>query len=207
MQGLATSDITNNSEVIMSTPLDFSSLTDDQLVELIREACRAAVERGNGCARAAESAYLSEAERVRIAREATDRELAARKAEEADRIARQAADAVKYDLAAEEQKRKWEKKKKISDRLNELVNSSDTLELHVWSNACGEKRVYVSVAGRKQWNDNEIEYYHTGNAKNPPKSGKLSSKLLADGHTKAEVLEFLDTVADAWTNLRLTCNL
>lgn len=191
----------------MSALLDFSVLTDDQLVELIREACRAAVERGNGCARAAESAYLSEAERVRIAREATERELAARKAEEADRIARQATEAVKYDLAAQEQKRKWEKKKQISDRLNELVDSSSTLELHVWSNNSGEKRVYVSVNGRKHWNDNEIEYYHTGNAKNPPKSAKFSSKLLAEGHTKAELLEFLGNVADAWTNLKLTCNL
>ena len=190
----------------MST-LDFSSLTDDQLVELIREACRAAVARGNGCARAAESAYLSEAERIRIAREATERELAARKAEEADRIAHQAANAVKFDLATEEQKRKWEEKKKISDRLNELVQSDDTLELHVWSNDRGEKRIYVSVSGRKRWNDNEIEYYHTGNAKNPPKSVKVSSKLLADGHTREELLNFLGAVAERWINLRLTCNL
>ena len=54
--------------------MDFTPLTDDQLVELIRAACSEAVKRGAACAAAAQGAYLGEAEKAQIARDAAARE-------------------------------------------------------------------------------------------------------------------------------------
>lgn len=76
-------------------PLDFSHLTDDQLVGLLRAILRECVERGGGVRAAAESAGLDEAERMNIAREAAEREAAKLRAQERERVAREAAAAVR----------------------------------------------------------------------------------------------------------------
>jgi ParB-like chromosome segregation protein Spo0J len=48
--------------------LDFSALTDDQLIALIRAACADAVTRGAAVESAAREAYMSADERVQVAR-------------------------------------------------------------------------------------------------------------------------------------------
>lgn len=79
--------------------LDFSSLTDDQLVELARLCCVEAVRRNPAVSAAMSSMMLDEAERVRVAKAAMEGEAAAMRARERERIAREAAAAVR---AAEE---------------------------------------------------------------------------------------------------------
>lgn len=81
--------------------LDFSALTDDQLVELARACCLEAVRRSPATRMAMEAMMLDEAERVRIARTAGEQEAAAIRAAERERVAREAAAAVR---AAEEQR-------------------------------------------------------------------------------------------------------
>ena len=71
--------------------LDFSALTDDQLVELVRECCREAVRRSPAAAAAIERMMLDEAEKVRVAEAATATEAAAARARERARIAIEAA--------------------------------------------------------------------------------------------------------------------
>lgn len=70
--------------------LDFSDLTDDQLVELARACCLEAVRRNAATAAAMEAMMLSEAEKARIARSASEMEIAAQRAAERQRIAQQA---------------------------------------------------------------------------------------------------------------------
>lgn len=82
--------------------LDFSALTDDQLVELVRECCREAVRRSPAASAAIERMMLDEAEKVRVAQAATATEAAAARARERMRIATEAAAAerARQDAAA-----------------------------------------------------------------------------------------------------------
>jgi len=81
--------------------LDFSVLTDDQLLSLIRAALAEAVERGAAITAAAQSVYLDAAEKMEIARQAAEREAAILRAKERERIAREAAERVRQQAEAE----------------------------------------------------------------------------------------------------------
>lgn len=80
--------------------LDFSALTDDQLLELLRAACQAAASRNPAVARAAEAIVLDEAERARIAAAASEHEAAALRAAERERIAKEAREKVRAEAEA-----------------------------------------------------------------------------------------------------------
>lgn len=80
--------------------LDFSALTDDQLLELLRAACQAAASRNPAVARAAETIVLDEAERARIAAAASEQEAAAIRAAERERIAKEAREKVRAEAEA-----------------------------------------------------------------------------------------------------------
>jgi hypothetical protein len=82
--------------------LDFSALSDDQLLTLIRAALREAADRHPAVAAAAEAATLDEAERIKIMSEAGEREAAALRAKEREKLAREAAEAVRAKHAAEQ---------------------------------------------------------------------------------------------------------
>lgn len=77
--------------------LDFSALSDDQIVTLIRAALREVADRSPGCQDAAKAAVLDEAERVRIIQNATEQEMAALRASERERIAKAARDRVRAE--------------------------------------------------------------------------------------------------------------
>lgn len=77
--------------------LDFSHLTDDQLVELARLCCLEAVRRGDHISAAMRSMMIDEAERARIARAAAENEAAAIRARERERIAKDAAEQVRAE--------------------------------------------------------------------------------------------------------------
>jgi hypothetical protein len=84
----------------MSAALDFSALTDDQLLELLRAACQAAAARNPAIARAAEAIVLDEAERARIIAAAAEQEAAALRAAERERIAKEAREKVRAGAEA-----------------------------------------------------------------------------------------------------------
>lgn len=79
--------------------LDFTGLTDDQLLGLIRAALREVSSRDPSLSAAARDAMLDEAERARVATEATDREAAKLRAQERERVAREAAATVRAQHA------------------------------------------------------------------------------------------------------------
>jgi hypothetical protein len=82
--------------------LDFSTLTDDQLVGLLRSVLRECVARGGAVQAAARSAGIDEAERAQIAKDAAEREAAKLRAKERERVAKDAAERVKQERAAQE---------------------------------------------------------------------------------------------------------
>lgn len=75
--------------------LDFSALSDDQLVELARACCIEAIRRNPATQEAMQDMMIGEAERARIARQAQEAEIAAVRARERERIAQEAARRVR----------------------------------------------------------------------------------------------------------------
>lgn len=82
--------------------LDFSALSDDQLLGLVRAALREIVQRSPALSEAARSAMLDEHERATIAAHATDREAARLRALERARVATEAAARVRAEHEAAE---------------------------------------------------------------------------------------------------------
>jgi hypothetical protein len=81
--------------------LDFTALTDDQLISLVRLAMVECGRRGAAVAVQAQGIYLDEAEKLRVAREAAEREAAKLRAAERERIAREAAEEVRRQAQAQ----------------------------------------------------------------------------------------------------------
>ncbi len=77
------------------TSLDFSHLSDDQLISLIREALRECVARNPSVKAAAQSAFLDEQEKARIATAAAEAEAARLRALERERISKEATEKVR----------------------------------------------------------------------------------------------------------------
>lgn len=81
--------------------LGLTDLTDDQLIALLRAVMAEAGRRHAAVAAASQEAYLDEAERARIAKEAAKREAAKLRAAERERVAKEAAEAVRQRVAKE----------------------------------------------------------------------------------------------------------
>ena len=81
--------------------LDFSALTDDQLVGLLRAILQEAIRRSPAVVAAVRAASLDEQEKIQIAKESADREAAKIRASERERIAKEAAEAVRKQAAAQ----------------------------------------------------------------------------------------------------------
>lgn len=185
--------------------IDFKPLTDDQLVELVRAACAEAVLRGSAIEAATRAAMLSEAEKATIARTAAEREAEKLRREEAERIAQAAAEQVRQQAgqeqaqkAADEQARLWGRQKFLGRLVKNLFGSGCTLT--VWNK--GDKRVYI---------DNEpgtvrVEFYSTGNHRNPPGTLKISVSE-AQITDKALVKRVVEHAAKSWNSLpRMDCD-
>ncbi|MBN3262979.1 hypothetical protein [Pectobacterium brasiliense] len=80
--------------------LDFSDLTDDQLIELARACCEEAMRRNPAAQQAMRDMMLSEAEKARIAKNASELEIRSQRARERERIAKEATAKARYDEEA-----------------------------------------------------------------------------------------------------------
>jgi multidrug efflux pump subunit AcrA (membrane-fusion protein) len=188
--------------------LDFSLLTDDQLIDLIRTACMEAARRGTATQLAAEAAMLDEAEKARIARAAAERAQAELAREEAARIAREAADKVRAQADAakrreeEEQIAKnWEYKDHIGAQLSAILKPKGSYQLKVWLRGA-DKRIYIGGG----YKDNIVEYYHTGNKYEKPRTIHITSFNLhlskADlSEAKAQLLPVLESICTQWAGI------
>jgi hypothetical protein len=153
------------------THLDFSSVTDDQLVELIRAALVEAVRRGGAVEAAVRQAGLDEAEKARIAQAAAERESRRIREEEERRIAAEAAERVRREAArkqetgAEEAKRKHnESIRLVAVRARELFGSdASEFMVQVWEKP-GDRRVYIGHGYESNW----LEYYRDGTSRYAP---------------------------------------
>lgn len=118
--------------------LDFSALSDDQLLTLIKAALQEAVSRHPALGEAARAAMLDEQERLRILKEAGDREAAALRARERERLAREAAEEVRRQHAAEQAE---------IDRIRRVKTADDALA----AAEAARRKAAEQVAIKQRW--------------------------------------------------------
>jgi hypothetical protein len=162
------------------TTLDFSSLTDDQLVDLIRAALQEAVARGGAVEAAVRAAGLDEAEKARIAKDAAEQAARQIREEEAARIAREAAERTRREAESRKTNDAAARLRAIAVEARSLFGSDqDNFKVEVWDRA-GDRRVYIGHGHSENW----IEYYHTGNHRFGPQTLKITAKSCASDLAK-----------------------
>lgn len=186
--------------------LDFSGLTDDQLIGLIRAACAEARDRGAATEAAARNVYLDEVERARIARAAELLEAERLRGEEAARVAREAAakvraeaDRKKVDDAASSERRTWARRKGIAQALDAAGYDVKGDQLVVWLSGSGEKRVFLQA--RAFGSVTYATLYVTGNGRHAPDSIEFRSGLGAD--LKTALPPILRAIAKEWNAIKV----
>jgi len=189
--------------------LDFSGLTDDQLIGLIRAACAEARRRGTATNEAARNVYLDEVERARIAQaaelltaERLRNEEAQRVAKEAEERLRREADQKKIADVAAGEVALWAKRKGIAQALDAVGWDCKGDQLVVWLSPSKEKRVFLqqAVYGGATW----ATLYVTGNNRNAPGSATFStSAFKGDTEFKRNVKAVLEAVAKNWNAIKV----
>lgn len=104
--------------------LDLSGLTDDQLIALAQACCVEAVRRSPAAGEAMQDMMLSEAEKVRIAKAATESERAAARARERERIAREAEAQERARTAVQERVRQEEAAQAAAERARQTAEDA-----------------------------------------------------------------------------------
>lgn len=187
--------------------MDFSTLTNDQLVTLVKAALDECAARGAAVAAAAQSAMLDASEKAQIAQEAARREAEKLKAAEAERIARQAAEDVRRQASQqartaeqEKQNRQWGLQKTLAQMVIEVLGAG--WNLNVWQKDT-EKRVYLD-RGTGRSATGRVEYYHTGNSSKPPKTLKCVEGVNKDA--RPLVQQIVEKACKDWNSMRMDCD-
>jgi hypothetical protein len=185
--------------------LDFSTLNDEQLVELIRESCAEAGRRGAAVAAAAKQTIFEEVERARVTRQAREaaeetlRQNQVRQAarEEAQRIQREAETAER--LRVEERERtQWAKKKGVAQALDALYDLTNGDTIVAWIGSTNERRIFFQ--SKPFGGITYATLYVTGNRKNPPGSFEFPDKTLEG---REELAEILRAIAEEWISVKI----
>lgn len=194
--------------------MDFTQLTDEQLLTLLQEAMRESLARGSAVADAARQVLLSEKEAAEVASAASERTRERLRMEELHRVAKAAE--TKTRAEAETKLRQAEKDKiakqwiaqkaqaqLIVDALGDAYPEGTTV--NIWNGT--DKRVYLDCdAGRRSSHLRAILYVD-GNNRNAPGSFTLETiRTLPTGKTRVEVADqlkgVLTTIGKYWKSCK-----
>lgn len=128
--------------------LDFSGITDDQLVELVRACCKEALQRNPGISQAVHDVLIDEREKARIIQTATEAEIAAMRAKERQRIAEEAVRRVREQADAQttEARRKAAAEKAAAAAEKEIARANERKNwLSRFANLTGQSAASISV--------------------------------------------------------------
>jgi hypothetical protein len=203
--------------------LDFSSISDDQLLELIKACMAEATKRGTAMAYAANDIFLDAAEKARIEAEAIARAQESAKERERQEIEEQAYRKTQQQI--EQQKRKQEERKTAEEWSQKMAiikvlldwGVQEKFNLQVWTNGADKRVYFQGVAGRHDW---EFCLYATGNQYHSPGEMTYSeSKNLIPGGKLQTIMEskedlsdwnrlkaFLSLIAKGWQSLKVSSN-
>jgi hypothetical protein len=149
--------------------LDFSCLSDDQLIQFTRCIWAELIKRGKATTSAGKSVIIEESEKYRIIHNATELELDRIRKQEESRIAQQAAEDIKRQAEKQkkgEEQRKihelWQAKDKIALIFQHLLRIKHTSTLKVWQSSNGlDTRIYINSDRKKshRFSFEELCYY------------------------------------------------
>lgn len=188
--------------------LDFTALTDDQLIALIASAAQEAIARGYATEAAAREVMLSAKERADIASAARDAEAERLRREEAQRVAADAAAKVRnqataklVDTAAEKERAVWARRKGIAQALHALGWDVDGDSIVVWLSQTKEKRVFLQ---QSKFNGHTYAtLYVTGNQKKAPGTVDVSGINIKRVDFREAVPAILRAIARDWTTIKI----
>lgn len=153
--------------------MDFSTLSDEQLIELIKGALAETIKRGQTVVDAAREVMLDEKREAEIRFKA--QEIAKEKIlrQEAERIAKEEEAKIlakqrqsEEQKAIDAQKKNWAAKKSQAERMLSFFDGN--IWINVWKSG-NEKRVYINDGEPFGKRTKEVAcYYATGNAKRAP---------------------------------------
>lgn len=176
--------------------MDFSQLTDEQLLELISKAMAAAVDRG--LEKLAQAVYVDAQEVARIKAEVIEQEKQKQRVEKLERAKREAEAEAKAQAAKETQSSAWAHKSAmmLALKAHPLFEDDKDFSLNIWQSGNGEVRVYLQgpPSGRRghEW---EFVYYSTGSQYNAP--GTIDG-LEADNIAYPAMKAFFELVCQHW---------
>lgn len=196
--------------------MDFSELTDDQLLQLVKAAMQEAIRRGSAVYRAATDSVIDAKEKARIEADAYFRAKESLAQQERDRIAQAAAKKAEQEVKAQKQQeyandqaRIWGKQKAMHQALFEW-GIEEPHTINVWSRG-GDKRVYFESGKGPRYYEWKICLYLTGNAYHPPgelsvetergKTELITKVANCTTHEHKQLKEFLSLVANNWNTI------
>lgn len=193
--------------------MDFSQLTDEQLLQLIEAALAETISRGTAVVDAAREVMLSMKEKEEIKAAAAARAKAKLANDEAEKIAREEEERLRrlsqqaeQEAKAEAQRKSWLTKKDQAQRMIDLLGAKD-IWINVWKGS-GETRVYINDGEPFARKTIELGvYYVTGNTKFPPKKLAESHRDIQglDAEKKAELIALLQEISKSWNVVKFSC--
>ncbi|KJH69627.1 hypothetical protein [Aliterella atlantica] len=184
--------------------MDFSTLNDDQLLQLLKLAMAEALKRGGAVRVAAEQEVVSAQEKAEIEREVAEKLRLEKEARERERIKQAAETRFRQE---ENQKKaaatssKWSKKSAIAWALKEW-GYEGKFELNIWSNGA-DRRVYFQQDCQGTW---KWCLYLTGNRYHPPMELEGEGVDCWFDDRQKELKAFLSLIAKQWQGDLKTSN-
>lgn len=177
--------------------MDFSILSDDQLLQLLKQAMQEALLRGGAVRVAAQQEVISAQERAEIEREVAAQILQKRTLEERARIefeAKEKFEAEHKKAAAQKTESVWSAKAAIAAAIKEW-GYDGFFELNIWSRGA-DRRVYFQLDRKGTW---KFCLYLTGNAYHPPGDFEGEGADCWFDDKQAQLKNLLKAVAQHWS--------
>lgn len=176
--------------------MDFSNISDDQLLQLIQAAMKEAAKRGGAIAYAANRVMLDAETELRIKTEAARRAAEEDNRKQVEQVKKQTeAELQKFRQEEERQKQAdlWARKAAVIAALVEdpLFQKDGNFQVNVWERS-GDLRVYLQELGKGRggW---EVAYYRTGNHSYPP--GTVTG---VKDETRPRMVRFFELICSHW---------
>jgi hypothetical protein len=151
---------------IVCISMDFSKISDNQLLELLKATMAEAIKRGGAIKNACEQEVISSQEKARIEFEVIEKARIAKEIAEKERIRKEAEEKLQKEEKKKEANKvfdTWAVKAAANTAIREMGYQGD-FEINIWSRGA-DRRVYIQDKRRSTW---KYCLYLTGNSYHPP---------------------------------------
>ncbi|PHJ64954.1 hypothetical protein VF04_03985 [Nostoc linckia z7] len=177
--------------------MDFSILTDDQLLQLLKGAMAEAIKRGGAVRAAAQGEVLSSQERAAIEFAVAEKLRIEKQEEERKRIAKEAEAQLRQqdiEKQVEKTENQWSIKSAAVAAIRQWGYEGD-FDINIWSRGA-DRRIYFQDAGRRwTW---KWCLYVTGNQYHAPGELEGEGNRCWFDDKQDQLKAFLEAIAESW---------